>query len=64
MRPTVPSDTRQGTARLAPAFGLDLIPLPVDPGADRLDLLSLARDGTDPAAVWMRGLIEEVARGV
>lgn len=53
---------RKLAENLAPAFGLRLIELPVDPGTDSLDVLNLVRSGSDPATIWMRGCMREVAR--
>jgi DNA-binding transcriptional LysR family regulator len=48
-------------ASMAPALGLDLVDLPLDPGADSLDILSPVRSRSDEATSWMRRCMQEVA---
>lgn len=49
---------------LATPFALQIIALPLDPGVDSMDLLSQRRLSADPAAVWLRQLLVEVAAEV
>lgn len=46
---------------LAPASGLDLIELPIDPGVDCLDILCPVRSRSDPATIWMRQCMQHIA---
>lgn len=48
-------------ASLAPALGLELLELPVDPGVDSHDILSPVRARSDPATIWMRDYIRDLA---
>lgn len=52
---------RKFAASMADGFGLELFDLPLDPGIDVLDILSPARAHADPATIWMRQRLCEVA---
>lgn len=46
---------------LAKTFELEVVPLPLDPGTDRMDVLCQKRLRADPAAIWLKQLLKEVA---
>lgn len=46
---------------LTASFGIELVPLPVDPGIDAMDLLCQKRLRADPAAIWLRQLLVDIA---
>jgi len=54
--------------RLARSFArplkLQLIPLPLDPGIDAMDLLCQKRLDKDAAAIWLKGILSELAQSI
>lgn len=46
---------------LTASFGIELVPLPIDPGVDAMDLLCQKRLRGDPATLWLKRLLCDIA---